>query len=190
MSVVLLHGSFGHAAENWIPSVGEAVRQWDLVITPSLPTPQWQSFDAWSGIMDAYRDCGALDATSAVVAHSSAAPFMVRYIAMSGLELSSFITVSGFTKFTSGDADFDNINAAIDVQDDEDFKQVQRQVRRRHSFYADNDPFLPLNSLTDFADKLASEHSLVRGAGHFNASSGYTEFSELVSVLERSSAQD
>lgn len=190
MSLVLLHGSFGHAAENWIPSVAETVRKQELVITPSLPTPQLQSFDAWSAIMNAYRDCGVLEADSIVVAHSSAAPFMVRYIATSGLDLSGLVTVSGFTNFMSGNAAFDDINSAIDVQDDKAFEQVQQRVRHRHCFYADDDPFLPTEVLAGFADKLGGEHCLIRGAGHFNASSGYTEFVELVTVLEKISAKE
>jgi predicted alpha/beta hydrolase family esterase len=184
MTIFLLHGSFGHTAENWIPSAAEALRNDGVVVvTPSLPTPAFQSFATWAAVMDAYRTAGVLDQSSTVVAHSSAAPFAVRYIGTSGVELAGLVTVSGFSHFTSGNEAFDEINAAIDVQDTTDFKRTQGQVSSRTSFYADNDPFLPLDVLRHFADALGSEHRLVSGAGHFNADSGYSAFEELVSLL-------
>lgn len=117
------------------------------------------------------------------MAHSSASPFAVRYISEESLSLARLITVAGFDAFESGDDAFDSINREVFTRGDKDFNGVRNLVSNRLAFYSRNDPYLPLDSLRAFAERLDAEKIEFESAGHFNDASGYREFPELLDRL-------
>jgi serine hydrolase len=181
-TVCLLHGSFGHPAENWIPSVAGSLRAGGMVVhTPSMPTPEFQTYAVWSGILDSYLPAGLGDAI--FVTHSSSSSFAIRYIAERRIEARALITVAGFSGFISGDDSFDGINSAVGAQSEADFLEVRKLVPSRISYSSTDDPFLPQKILRAFVDDLDSVQIVIDGAGHFNAGAGYVEFPELIEKI-------
>lgn len=179
-TVILLHGSYGSAYENWIPSVSEHIRsQGHLPLAVTLPTPFGQTFVLWSRILDGYRDAGLLGSSSVVVAHSSGCSFAVRYLATRGVRVRGIVTVAGFSGYISGNDAFDAINAAVGTTAATDFATTVRLVENRVAFISDNDPNLPGTVLSNFASELQATEVLVPGAGHFNSASGYDNFDAL-----------
>lgn len=141
-----------------------------------------QTFENWARILDAYWVEGVIDVAPILVAHSSASPFIVRYIASRGAKAELLATVAGFTDFVSGDKGFDLINSAL-YPKTEAFEAVASAVKRRVCFFSQDDPFLPLSVLREFAEKLSAETKVFEHARHFNATSGFTTFNDLVDVI-------
>jgi predicted alpha/beta hydrolase family esterase len=183
-SVVVLHGSFGSPFENWFGWLYSQLAANDIrCFVVHLPTPMGQTFENWSRILSAYRASDCIDSGSTLVAHSSASPFAVRYISEESVSLARLITVAGFDAFASGDSAFDSINREVFTRGDGDFEDVRNLVSSRLALYSRNDPYLPLDSLKAFAEKLDAEKVEFESAGHFNDASGYQEFPELLDRL-------
>jgi uncharacterized protein len=183
-SLVILHGSFGSPSENWFPWLAA---QWSAEtgepsLTPAFPTPKGQTFANWATILDAYRAIGLVTEATAVVAHSSACVFAVKYASSRDCRFKSVTTVAGFNDFASGDADFDSINAELFVEDDT-LRQAPDLFAARSAFYSDNDPYLPREKLDAFAQAIDATVTVVSGGGHLNAEAGYTEFPKLLAQL-------
>jgi predicted alpha/beta hydrolase family esterase len=185
-SVVILHGSYGSPFENWFGWLATNLRDNGIpTFVPSLPTPAGQTYENWATILRGYVDAGCLDQNSVLVAHSSSCPFSVRFIAEHQQSLLGLITVSGFDHFQSGDASFDQINAELFTQP-KNYEQLARLVRTRRSYWADNDPFLPPDTLKTFGDSVGGEIVCIQGGGHFNEASGYTTFPDLLEHVLKS----
>lgn len=65
---------------------------------------------------------------------------------------------------------------------------IRRNAGKVTVFHSDNDPFVSVGNGEKIAHKLGAEFHKVPGAGHFNATAGFTTFPELlkeISVLTR-----
>ena len=58
------------------------------------------------------------------------------------------------------------------------------EIAKTIYFYSDNDPYVKYEAEKEFADKVATEQILLKGAGHINAESGFDTFEEIVNYLK------
>lgn len=183
--VILLHGTYGNPAENWIPSVADGLRQnGATALTPNLPSPVGQDFVTWSSVLDSYRTILEGASKAAIVAHSSACSFAVRYLADRAISVDLLVFVSGFGRFVSGLSDFDKLNAAVGVERDSDLSLAVERAARRISFSSENDPYLPSEIIDTFVKGTESERVSIPDGGHFNTEAGFSSFDALLSVLK------
>ncbi len=182
-SVFIIHGSFGHPFENWFPWLHQNLQAREIpAFVPSMPTPYGQTFQNWSKIMDAYLEIGALNENSVLVTHSSSCVFALKYATNRNQKFSQLITVSGFNDLISGNADFDQINSEFYMKDNE-LNGAGKLFGVINSIYSKNDPFIPLDLLSNFADSIGAEKLVIDDGGHFNKDSGYLEFKELLGLI-------
>lgn len=182
-AVVILHGSFGHPYEAWFPWLHAAVSESGRrCYVPSLPTPKFQTYENWSRILKSYVVLDEL-ADGVIVTHSSSGMFAVRFIAENGLGISHLVTVSGFDGFLSGDPDFDAINRELFTRGEDDYKATQKLAKRRSALWSTDDPYLPLDALRAFAERLDAQGTEVDGAGHFNDAAGCRELPKVLDLI-------
>ena len=62
------------------------------------------------------------------------------------------------------------------------WEKIKSNCEKFYVFHSDNDPYIKLEKGKVLADKLGAEFIVVKDAGHFNESAGYTEF-ELLNFL-------
>ncbi len=60
-----------------------------------------------------------------------------------------------------------------------DWSAIRRNCTQTCIFHADNDPYLPMAKAEELAQHLHTTVTVIEGAGHFNAASGYTTFEAL-----------
>lgn len=184
-NIFILHGSFGHPFENWIPTTFAALGEKGVkTIVPHFPTPDGQTFANWMAVMDAYDKASLLNSDSVIVAHSSACPFALKYASRKRGQFNRLITVSGFNNYHSGVVEFDAINAEF-YQSDQELADSKNYFSRIDSMYSDNDPYVPADVLKSFGESIGATHHLIQGAGHFNTDAGYRDFPELLKILRR-----
>ncbi len=183
-SIIALHGSFGSPFENWFPWLQKELGDAGVpCFAPHLPTPDGQSYESWTSILDGYIEAGLIDENSIFLTHSSAGMFAVRFLADRGLSLTGLVTVSGFDAFVSGDESFDEINSKLFTSGASDYEHARAAIRTRVSFWSTDDPYLPTDKLRRFAEDLGAEAVELDGAGHFNEESGFGEFPLLLEKL-------
>ena len=81
---------------------------------------------------------------------------------------------------------FDELNASF-ISGPFRWARIRKAARQFFVFAGDNDPYVPLSFSEDIAGALGVPTQVVPGGGHLNAESGYTEFRELIPLLERCS---
>lgn len=181
-SVIVIHGSFGNIKENWIPWLESQCKNKDISFKAiSFPTPVGQTYDNWSEIFKSYVEKGVVNENSIVVAHSSGASFFAKYATLNKLKVKKFISVAGFTDFLSGNNDFDKINTEFYLEENKNFDLSS--ISEIISFYSKNDPYLPLEVLSDFSKKIKAKENIIKEAGHFNTDSGYDKFELLLKEI-------
>jgi len=182
-NVFVIHGSFGSPFENWNSwLVSELEKNKIKCFVPHFPTPEFQNYENWKQILDAYRNMGLLSEDSVLVAHSLAPIFIVKYLNESGITLKKIITISGFNDFISGDNFFDEVNKPFFI-DESNFDGNHKLAKSVISIFSDNDPFLPLKKLEEFADFIGAKKKLIKEGGHFNSDSGFTAFEDLLTLI-------
>ena len=65
----------------------------------------------------------------------------------------------------------------------DDFEDVKEYCNDIICYYSDNDPYVKFDVEKDFADAIATRQHIIKGGGHINAESGYTEFEEILKEL-------
>jgi uncharacterized protein len=183
---LILHGSFGSPYENWFEWLNSALQQRGVTCAvPWMPTPAGQTFENWARILDAYSAIGYLAPSATLVTHSSAGAFALKYLARRELKIHRLVTVAGFNRFFSGDADFDAINAELFVSDDE-LRVARARVADVTCFYSSSDPYLPSSILESFCRSLEGNGIELPQGGHFNTTSGFRDFPQLLEHLTQS----
>ena len=181
-NIFLIHGTLGNPDENWFPWLFKNIQMSkDIkVFIPHFPTPEDQNYKSWEKILLQYKKF--INNDTVFIAHSSGCPFIIDFLVKNKISVYSLILISGFYDFLSGDKNFDNLNKEFYLQgiDISDIKKFSKIV---HCIYSDNDPFLSKQELLLFANKVSTTNQVIKKGGHFNESSGFLKFPELLKTL-------
>ena len=85
-----------------------------------------------------------------------------------------------FNNYLGINTEYDAVNKPMYVKN---LKDVKNYCNNIICFYSDNDPYVKFEVEKDFADTIANEQHIIKGGGHINSESGYTEFKDILSVL-------
>jgi uncharacterized protein len=182
-NVMLIHGSLGKPFENWFPWLEDELTQHKVqCFVPHFPTPEYQSYQNWSLILDAYREIGIIGRETILVGYSLGALFVAKYLIQKEVNVKCYISVAGFNGFRGKSEEFYNVNKSFFIEESE-LQALKKFVDIRHCFISDNNSHLPIQELKKFAFQTSAESHLVSGAGHFNASSGFEKFDLLAKLL-------
>ena len=178
MKYLILHGSFGSKDGNWFPWLKSKLEaRGETVILPQMPVGVGnQNFDSWSTVLGQL----GIDEDTIVIAHSIAPIFVCKYLITHQQKVAKLFFVCGFNNFLGIDKDFDAVNEPMYI---DEFEKVKEYCDDVTCFYSDNDPYVPYDIETAFADALTEKQIVIKDGGHLNAESGYTEFEELLKML-------
>ena len=146
-------------------------------IVPNLPTPQNQNYKTWSSIIDGIP----IDENDVIVAWSTGAIFIVRYLFEKNIKISKLILISGFNNYIGNVPFVDNINKDFFMADVGIAKDVAKKII---CIKSNNDPFITQRALNDFATKLNAQLINIDNGGHFNCNAGYNSFALLKELIQ------
>ena len=185
MNVLVVHGSFGKPFENWFPWMeGELCSRRIVCNIPTFPTPEHQQYSDWEELMNYYVKKGMVNEETVIVGHSCGAVFTTKYVIEHKLPVKGIMLFSGYNNFISGNEMMDQLNSSF-YMNDEELADLELYAPKRFAFYGDDDPNIPQSVLHDFAEKIHAIEQPVHGAGHFNASAGYTKCEIALDTLIR-----
>ena len=139
---------------------------------PHLPTIQNQSYNNWELILNGYYKQGLIGENTTFICHSSSCMFVVKYCIKNNIKIDKFISVAGFNNYLTGKKDYDKVNSSFFIPDVSAFPEL---CKSRVCLYSDNDPYVKLDALKNFADSIKAEHVLLKNSGHLNKEFGYTK---------------
>src|SRR3989338_8071403 len=182
-NVFIVHGAYGDPDGNWFPWLKKELHNLGCkVIVPKFPTPENQSLKSWLKTLDKYKEY--LNDDCILIGHSIGPAFLLSVLETRKAKAAFF--VAGFIgKFTGkwADPQFDIINKTF-AEKSFEWKAIKHNCKKFYLFYSDNDPYVPIKKANELGKCLGVKPILIKGAGHFDETSGYTKFNELLEVLK------
>ncbi len=176
----IIHGSFGDSKEHYLPWLTKELNKKGEVVCLDYPIGlNLQNFDNWEATLLPFKD--KINEETVFIGRSIAPIFIVKFCLKHKLMIGKLISISGFNGFINI-PDYDTVNKSFLLNSIDEFKDCCKKII---CFYSDNDPYVPYFQLDMFARCLAAETVIVKGAGHFNADTGYGEkFEEILKYID------
>lgn len=180
-NIFIIHGAYGNPKENWFPWLkSELEKSGCTVFIPKFPTPKNQSLDNWQKVFENHRK--HLDENSIVIGHSLGVAFLLSILEKQDKTINASFFVSGFTEPLEN-PDFDEINTTF-IDKNFDWRKIKQNCNKYYIFHSDNDPYVPLEKAENLAKNLGVNVTIIKSAGHFNKSAGYTKFGLLLEKIK------
>jgi len=182
MNIFIIHGAYGNPEENWFPWLKKELEQLGHTITiPTFPTPENQTLDTWMKIFEPYMD--KIDEKTIFVGHSLAPSFILSVLERIDVQVKACFFIAGFIGALGNDQ-FDPINASF-TEKRFDWGKIKNNCDQFILYVSDNDPYIPLETGKELAEKLQGELHIIKNAGHINKDAGYTEFPQLLEEIKK-----
>ncbi len=184
-NIFIFHGVEGHPQENWFPYTKQELETLGhKVFIPQFPTPENQTLKNWLKVLEEYKN--EIKPDTFLVGHSLGAPFTLNVLERYAVK-AAFL-VAGFVG--RADNEFDESMKTF-AQREFNWEQIKNHCQYFKIYHSDNDPYLSLDKAQRIADNLGVPITLVKGAGHFNITSGYKTFpllrNDIISIISSSS---
>ena len=178
----IIHGSFGSPYSNWFSWLQDFITSEEKqVYVPDFPIGVgYQNYENWSKLLKVYLDLGLINENTTIIGHSIAPIFISKFLVENKVKVKKLIFVCGFNNYLGINEEYDAVNKSMYFNNLEDVKKCAEEIV---CFYSDNDPYVKYEVEKEFADIVATEQILLRGAGHINAESGFDTFEDIVSYL-------
>lgn len=185
MNFLILHGTLGNPDDNWFPWVSaELQKLGHQTLRPQLPTPDGQTPANWiKTISDSVKKLGGANKNLIIIAHSRSPLAVCQYLQTIDTSIPACFFISGFASRFPIIKPYDELNYPFDDLG-ADWNKVKSNCRKFYCFGSDNDPYVPQTALNDFAAKLDTKLNIIPNAGHFNSSSGFTTFPQLLAKIK------
>ena len=174
----IIHGTFGHNKENWFGWLEDTLTSKGFeVYNFNYPTPDGQSFESWSEVLNNVRD--KISDESVFICHSIGCVFLAKYCLTNNIKIGKCIFVSGCNNYYFLE-NFDKINKSMYTDEIEKFISL---CNERVCIYSKDDPYIKITALHDFAHSINAREIIYENAGHFNEKAGYTKFEDILLEL-------
>lgn len=176
----IIHGSEGHSKENWFPWLkAELENKGYECIVPDFPNIDGKHYlKQWYEVFDNYTE--KITNETVFVSHSRGTSFVLNMLMDYPFNIDSLYIVGGFVDYLWQE---EGKPKDTFFERPFDFELIRSKCKLFVNYQSDNDPYIPLEHGKKVSKLLDAEYVLVKGAGHFNTSSGYTKFPELLQRL-------
>ena len=174
----IVHGWGGTPAAGWFRWLGEELtRHGFAVAIPAMPVTDEPRISRWVPALA--EAVGRPDSETYLIGHSMGCQTIARYLATlpKGTTIGGAVFVAGFFRRLTGLSD-DPADQATDqhwLGAPLDLAAVRSRLPRSVAIFSDNDPYVPLDNVEDYKEKLQSEIIIEHGKRHYSGSDGFTE---------------
>ncbi|MBS3157773.1 serine hydrolase family protein [Candidatus Woesearchaeota archaeon] len=181
-NVIIAHGLEGNPQENWYPWLKTELEKLGCKVTvPQFPNPDRPCLEDWLAHPEIDKELLTLD--TILVGHSLGGTFFLKFLERYGINVKAIYLVAsqiGELPVTTPEVVLPFIGKGFN------WEKIRRYAGKVYSFYSDNDPIASYKNAERLVRELGAELTTVKGAGHFNQASSYTQFPLL---LEKISAE-
>ena len=176
----IIHGSFGSSQENWFPWLeNELNGREKQVFNLDFPIGiDKQNYNNWEMVLNSVKRF--INEESVFICHSIGCVFLVKYCIKNNIKIGKALFVAGVNNQLGLHKDFDSVNKTMFTNNVIEFKNL---CSKRICFYSNNDPYIKLEKLIEFAKEVGGKEILIENAGHFNEKAGYTKFENILNYI-------
>jgi len=184
--VFIIHGWEGYPEENWFPWLKKELEAKGFeVFVPQMPDSDEPRINKW--IPKIAEVVGTADGDTYFVGHSMGCQAIARYLETlpEDTKVGGVIFVAGFFKSLTGlgeEPNFEEIEKEW-LRTPLDFEKAKNHLNESVAIFSDDDPYVPLDNIDDFRDKLKSKIIIQHKMGHFSSIVGVTELSVVLEEL-------
>lgn len=181
--VIILHGTMGSPEGNWFPWLKSQLENDYNVYVPTLPTPDNQSKDNWC---TALRDQAPVFGKNTIlIGHSIGASLMMHILEIVKEPVHKSIFVCPVLD-EIGNEEYDTLNRTfVEKVPNLDWDTISKNTGKCTIFMGDNDPYVPAHHAQTLHKHIGGELIVVSNGGHLNGESGYTEFKEILKIINK-----
>lgn len=170
-TIFIIHGIDGSPEENWFPWLkAELEKRGNKVIVPQFPNGKNHTLERWLETFSTYEK--EMSSETIFIGHSVAVAFILtlleKHKAQAAFLVAGFLGPLGLPEFDERNKTFTERHF--------DWPAILTNCPHFELFNSDNDPYIKLSMAEALSTHLQTPYTLVKGAGHFNQSAGYTKF--------------
>lgn len=176
-TVLVLHGVYGFAGwQNWLSD--QLTKKGYQVIMPNFPNPDHPDrMECLQLVKTLLQNIDPANLT--IIGHSLGVATACDFLETISIPIACLISVSGFGKNYG-----EEINDYFMKEKDLNYNIIIQNTKQRIVMYGDNDPYVPQDTLSEFAhDISADDIYIVENGGHLSTSAGFVEFPLLLDVI-------
>ena len=183
VNVFLFHGAYGNGEENWFPWLKEQLQSvGGVVYVPRFPTPEGQSLDNWMEVFKRFEKF--VDSDTIFVGHSIGCAFVLDVLEKLKKRIRAAYLIAPFINdLPDPKNEVNHINCTF-YKKKFDWHAIKNGCPEFHAIASDNDPYVPPKDAEKVSKALGVELTIIEGAGHFNKKAGYTQFPQLLDMIE------
>lgn len=184
--VYIIHGWGGYPEKNWFPWLKKELESRGFeVFVPRMPDTDNPRIEKW--VPKIAEVVGAADEETYFVGHSMGCQAIARYLETlpEYVRVGGVIFVAGFFKRLTGlgeEPNFEEVEKHW-LETWPDFQNIKSHINKSVAIFSDDDPYVPLDNVEDFKEKLNSRIIILHNKGHINESSGITELPIILEEL-------
>lgn len=181
--VIIVHGWEGHSNEGWFPWLKNKLNKKGFKVSvPQLPNPENPKIHEWVSALS--KIAGTPDINTYFIGHSMGCQTIARYLEKLSVneKIGGAVFVGGYFKSLTGLVEDEPEIWEKWKSSSVDLDKVKIHLPKSVAFFSDNDPYVPLENIDDFKNKLGSEVIILKNMGHFMQDDGCYE---LPIVLEK-----
>jgi len=182
-NVFIFHGTEGYPEENWFPWMKEQLEAKGCkVIVPQFPSPPEipAKISEWFEVLKSYEQY--IDENTILIGHSLGGVFALRVLEeLKHPVRAVFLAGTPIGVKPIANYDRDNSFSGFDFN----WPTIQSNSKHFDVFQSDNDPYVSLGNGKQLAKELGVELTFIPNAGHFNKSSGYLTFPDLLEKIRK-----
>lgn len=181
MTILILHGTDGHAGIHWQQWLhNEVIKKGHTVLMPNLPNANHPNRTDWLKTIKGILNDVNLNELI-IVGHSLGVPAALDFIEQAPSKVKMLISVSGFSD--NYGSDYNDYFMKIKTVD---FQKVRNHLQKSVVIYSHNDPYVPQKSLKLLAIDLGVKPIVIPNGAHFNSETEYkTSFPLLLELIDK-----
>jgi len=181
-TVFIFHGVNGSPDENWFPWLKTKLQKTGITaIVPRFPSPDHPELTGWLDHLKQYEPLP--DCKSILVGHSLGSALALRILERRTEPVKATFLVAPVWGVMKNK--FDPLMMSFTAAP-YDWKKIKKNAGEIHIINSDNDPYITLEKTEALASNLGSNVTLIGNGGHFNAAAGFTEFPQLLNMIQES----
>ncbi|HII15147.1 MAG TPA: hypothetical protein HA362_02440 [Nanoarchaeota archaeon] len=181
-TVFIIHGWSVHPEDGWFPWLKTGVEQRKFrVVMPSMPDTDNPKIDAWVSFLK--KTVKAPNTDTYFVGHSIGCQTILRYLQETNVAIGGAVFVAGWLTLKGLETGEEQGIAKPWLETPIDFRKARKCLEKCTAIFSDNDPFVPLENINLFREKLGAKIIIEKQKGHFTESDNVKELPSVLDAL-------
>jgi len=182
--VFIIHGWGGFPEEAWFPWLKQKLQEKGIeAFVPAMPDTEKPQIAKWVSFLS--EQIAKPDQETYLVGHSIGVQTILRYLQTINQPIGGVLSVAGF--YTLKDTTYQDASERdiakpwLEMLIDNDL--VKQNAGKITAIFSDDDPYIDLENVEFFKQRLGAKTVVLSGKGHMGQSEGFKEISEILNEL-------